>query len=484
MRRFLFINNKIRFIVLFFGPLESARNNFFPNLHHKSSYMGRGKNVTQVTKGEKMKINRNFFMLLLISAVIFSGCSNDSNPESQGNPIYLEVGISPNLSKQERQKAGLIILPLIFEKLTPGSLMVVTNTTSLNTIARFILPDEKLSKRKKEKLFSSELTKLITFLNQAEEPEALDGNLNAPAFFRGFSEKARMFSTHEKIVVLMGSPIYRDYNNPIWSMFENYPSDAMLVKDTPYRTTENSLSNMSLHWIYLKEDFFCNEIQKEKLMRFWSLYAQRSGAYLYSWTGGDDLVWKRIGSKLEPIKYAFDTTDDKAVMLACRHTQPVSREIWTVVESSASEETATATIETPASTGQLSELGIRWTGNIDLDIFASDGHGTELSYKNATSAYATHMKDFLSAPTGSNGYETIVYNNPVRIERIKDIWINFYGGQTNDDGPEVELRARIDGKFYQKKVKIEATSGNSGGGNRETSKNWLKIPIMEMNVIL
>src|SRR5260370_19658065 len=81
----------------------------------------------------------------------------------------------------------------------------------------------------------------------------------------------------------MGSPLYQDAKEPAFSMVDGYfPSDGHLQTSRErsvfgFSGDTNSMPSMVVHWVYFG-DPWVNDLHKDKVTRFWTLYLERRAA--------------------------------------------------------------------------------------------------------------------------------------------------------------------------------------------------------------
>jgi hypothetical protein len=120
------------------------------------------------------------------------------------------------------------------------------------------------------------------------------------------------------------------------------------------------------------------------------------------------------------------------------------------------------------------KIGIRWKGNIDLDLYARPRPGAErLYFEKVRSAVGYYFKDHRSSP--EREYEFIEFERPVDISEVQTE-INFFEGNA-PGGPEGEIRIEFEGRIYSGHFRIPADHGNEGReGNRQNSF-WSPIDV-------
>lgn len=124
-------------------------------------------------------------------------------------------------------------------------------------------------------------------------------------------------------------------------------------------------------------------------------------------------------------------------------------------------------------TGPL-KIGIRWQGDIDLDLYASPRPGaTRLYFEQPRSPEGYYQKDHRSSP--DRDYEFIEFIEPVDVHAVQAA-INFYEGST-PGGPAGEIRVEFESRIYVAPFHIPAHQGNQGREGTSQAKAWYTIPL-------
>jgi hypothetical protein len=127
----------------------------------------------------------------------------------------------------------------------------------------------------------------------------------------------------------------------------------------------------------------------------------------------------------------------------------------------------------PNNTKGILWLGIRWTGNCDLDLYARYGTGSWLFFGNTKSADGFFNKDFTSG-TGEAQYEFIEFIRAVEIEKI-EVAVNLYSCDAASP-PEGTLRAWFEGKVFQGTIRFGARTGNRGS-QPMSGGHWVRVDL-------
>src|SRR5262249_42696951 len=124
-------------------------------------------------------------------------------------------------------------------------------------------------------------------------------------------------------VLLIGSPSYQDAKEPGFSMVEGYfPSDGHLQasrEQSVFGLTANAatIPSLTVNWLYFKDPWL-NDLHKEKVTRFWTLYLERRGAQLAAFTSDPPAAFQSFYQNASPAaskNWTVDTAQRKIEML-------------------------------------------------------------------------------------------------------------------------------------------------------------------------
>jgi hypothetical protein len=281
-------------------------------------------------------------------------------------------------------------------------------------------------------------------------------------------------------VLLIGSPLYQDQKEPDFSMVDGYfPSDGHLLA-----TRQESIFGLSgdldsaqpfvVHWVYFG-DPWVNDLHKEKVGRFWSLYLERRGGQLATFCGDIPTVsqgfCKGAGVSQKQVRHwAVDPNQTKVEML--RMGREVELGDWIQRDS------VLETGQRPPSmmVGRM-KIGIRWKNNIDLDLYATPRPEAEtLFFQHPRSSEGYYYKDHRSSP--GREYEFIEFDSPVDAREV-EAFVNFYKGSC-PNGPRGEVRIEFDGKIYSAPFAIAASEGNRGRSEESQQQFWTRLPVQQI----
>jgi hypothetical protein len=213
-------------------------------------------------------------------------------------------------------------------------------------------------------------------------------------------------------------------------------------------------------------------VHQEKIERFWTLYLKEQGARLATFCGDLPTVFNTVrsgaqASQVRDRRYEIDREQSKIEML--RITRDVGVADWITRDVLPNVQR-----EPPSITVGPMKIGIRWRGNIDLDLYSRPKKEAQmLFFEQTRSPEGYYFKDHRSSP--EREFEFIEFETPV------DVWqaeasINFYEG-TAPGGPSGEIRIEFDGKIYSGQFSLPAEHGNRGRSGGRQGEFWTRIDI-------
>jgi hypothetical protein len=297
------------------------------------------------------------------------------------------IGISPFLDKSSKDEVYRGVVRLIVEQLPLNSRLFIYDAFHLKTITHISLPQVNAFKSPKTRAnqFAPAIRDLKDFLAadhpRPKKPGArldFDAALQLPQFCDFILENLTD-STSPLVLLLVGSPLYQDSREPGFSMVEGYfPSDGHLQASRDKSVFGIDLDHhraraIAVHWLYFGDPWL-SDLHREKISRFWTLYLGNRGAQLFTFTSDAPTALQAFyRSPVERREFAsrwkIDAQQTKIEML--RITREVQASDWLTREA----------VDEPngppaVATGPM-RLGIRWTQNIDLDLYATPRRGAE-----------------------------------------------------------------------------------------------------------
>ena len=256
-----------------------------------------------------------------------------------------------------------------------------------------------------------------------------------------------------------------------------FPSDGHLQttreKSIFGHDADGGTRPMAIHWLYFG-DPWVNELHKEKVTRFWTLYLARRAAHLSAFTGDLTSALQNFRQPVEsgqPVahRWIIDTAQTKIEML--RVSRNVGIADWLTRDKLPEVQQPPTTMVGPM------KIGIRWKADIDVDLYATPHRGGEtLFFQHLRSPEGYYYKDHRSSP--GREYEFIEFETPVDIREV-EASINFYQGEC-PDGPHGEVRIEFEGRIYGAPFSIGADRGNQGRAGRSQQRFWTRVPIKEI----
>src|ERR1041384_2443924 len=234
--------------------------------------------------------------LVCVSALCWSRPSSGA-AETDGvnsSPSSFVIGISPFLDKSVKDDVYRSLVRLVVEDLPLNSTLVAYDAFDLKTITKLSLPNARVfsSSKTRANQLAPAIRDLKSFLAQ-EHTRPTNAHLNfdaairLPQFLDFLAETA---TTNAKpSLLLIGSPLYQDAKESAFSMVDGYfPSDGHLQasrEKSVFGFSEDSggAPPSIVSWIYFG-DPWVNDLYREKVARFWTLYLERRGAQLAAFT--------------------------------------------------------------------------------------------------------------------------------------------------------------------------------------------------------
>jgi hypothetical protein len=448
----------------------------------------------------------------------------DTPRQSLAAPHTYIVGISPFLDKSVKDDVYRSMIRLVVQDLPLNSTLAIYDAYHLKTITQLSLPNSHVFEAAKTRAnqFAPAIGELKQFLAREQVPPSngqlhFENAIRLPQFLDFLSENVRVTNT-EANLLLIGSPLYQDAQEPAFSMLDGYfPSDGHLQasreqsifgfsgdadseSDADLRLQQSKASarskdsapgsdsgsdsriprsalrtpHLTIQWMYFGDPWI-NDLHKEKVARFWTLYLQRRNAGLASLTADFPTVLQHFtttsgGTIAAGKQWAVDKDQRKIEML--RVSRKVEATDW-LTQGSLSD-----TAQTPPATlvGPM-KIGIRWQKNIDLDLYASPRPNAEtLFFQHVRSPEGYYFKDHRSSP--GKEYEFIEFESPVDVREVL-AFVNFYKGSC-PGGPQGEVRIEFGGKIYGARFAVAAEEGNMGRNGRAQGEYWTKIPVTEI----
>ena len=431
--------------------------------------------------GPRSRLNTLAWLIALLTVVCGSGMAATSRETPLPHRYY--IGISPFLDKSSKDEVYRALVRLLVEDLPLNSTVAFYDAFALKTITQVSLPAAHVfnSPKTRANQFAPNIREIRSFLSQAHERP-----VNSHLRFEGAVRLPQLLdflagpSTNiPSTLLLIGSPMYEDAKEPAFSMVDGYfPSDGHLQT-----TRERSIfgfaeermlkPELAIHWLY-SGDPWVNELHKEKVTRFWSLYLERRGARLAAFSSDAVSVlqsFRHPGETGQRVAQGWTIDNKQTKIEMLRVTRDVGMADWLTRDK-------LPEVQEPPTTmiGRM-KIGIRWKDEIDVDLYATPFQGAKtLFFQHKRSPEGYYYRDHRSSP--GKEYEFIEFETPVDIREV-EASINFYKGDCVD-GPRGEVRIEFDGRIYGAPFAIAAPYGNEGRAGRSQHQFWTRIPIQQI----
>lgn len=409
---------------------------------------------------------KTLFVILFVS--VLTSCAGER---------YV-IGLTPFLEKSAKDDVFRRIVAMVLEDLPQKSSLAIYDAYHLTNITRLEIPDVRAfaSGKTRANQFREQVGHLRSFLAaDHERPKVarlkFDQAVRMPQFLDFLSENLGV--SDPAAVLIIGSPLYVDAKEPGFSMAEGYfPSDGHLLAtrdESPFGLKDRSeaLKNYTVHFGYLG-DPWVSAVHQEKIARFWTLYTERQGARLATFCGDLATLFAAAKNKsnTREMRYEFDEGNTKIEML--RVTRDVAAADWITRDVLSNPRPAPPT----KMVGPM-KIGIRWKGEIDLDLYASaSADASMLFFENTRVAEGYYFKDHRNSP--DREYEFVEFEALVDVNRVQ-ARINFYKGEA--PSPRGEVRIEFDGRIYSGEFAIAARHGNKGREGTSQTEYWAPIDV-------
>jgi hypothetical protein len=396
------------------------------------------------------------------------------------------IGISPFLNKSAKDEVYRGIVRLLVEDLPLGSNLAVYDAFELRSVTRVNIPNAEAfnSPKTRANQFASAVRDVKEFLAR-DHPAPnhsgwnFEGAVRLPQFYEFLADGLDRADSAVTLL-LVGSPLYLDAKEPGFAMVDGYfPSDGHLQATREqsvygFSGEAASLPHLLVHWAYFGDPWI-NDLHRERVARFWTLYWQLRASELATFSAdlpttlrgfSQGTPSRRVASK----SWALDPRQQKIEMLRInRNVQVVD---WLTGDSLPESAPSPPVIMV----GPM-KIGIRWTENIDLDLYATPRLGAEtLFFQHPKSPEGYYYHDHRSSP--GREFEFIEFESPVDIREVK-AFVNFFAGSCSD-GPRGEVRIEFDGRIYAANFSLQGVAGNRGRTGRDQQDFWTRIPVQDI----
>ena len=431
-----------------------------------------------------MTSNDYSFKYVYIPWVFFmlfgAGCES-KKPVVVNDRVHYVIGVSPFLDDSVKDTVYQHIVGFLLEDMPLNSSLSLYDAYHIKTITQIDIPNVGAFRSSKTRAnqFKDPIQKLKKFLamkhdEPSDSPFDLDQAIRFPQFMDFVGENLTG-PEHSIILSVLGGPLYLDDREPDFSMVNGYfPSDGHLLATRDksvygLQSRAGALQDINVHLCYFGNPWV-SEIHQEKIGRFWTLFLKQQGGRLATFCGDIPTMFNAIcaGTNVSDTRnrrHEIDSEQTKIEML--RITRKVGLADWLMSDVSGA-------TRPPAITKGPMKIGIRWKGDIDLDLYARPANGGEmLFFEHTQSPEGYYFKDHRSSP--DREYEFIDFAQPVEIHQVEAM-INLYEGDM-PGGPEGEIRIEFDGRIYVDRFSLDAERGNQGRAGSSQKDFWTRIDI-------
>ncbi len=432
---------------------------------------------------------------VLLSLLLTCSAAAGDVPKTSEPPRAFVIGLSPFLPDSVKDEVYRNIVRFVVQDLPLNSSLVIFDAFDLKSVTQLTVPNRRVfdSPKTRANQFAPAIGALKSFLaEQHPKPPnsrlKFDAALLVPGFCDFLADNLPGLSGPVS-VLLLGSPLYQDAKEPGFSMVDGYfPSDGHLLA-----TREKSVFGLSdapklvgssafgpsgpvrpvVHWVYFGDPWM-NDLHQEKITRFWSLYFDGRGGILASISG--DLATALQGFRDRPEAAApsakrWTLASDQTKIEMLRITRQVPVTDWLTGDHSP----GSAPLAPTVLVGPM-RIGIRWSPNIDLDLYATPKPGAEtLFFQHPRSPEGYYYKDHRASP--GREFEFIEFEK-VDVRQV-EAFVNFYKGSC-PGGPHGEVRIEFDGRIYSAPFEISAAEGNRARSGPTQQDYWTRIPVQQI----
>lgn len=407
------------------------------------------------------------------------------SPKSTSTPpVAMVVGISPHLERSAKDDVYRRIVGLLVQELPGGSSLTLVDADHLTSIANVEIPTTRAFQNERTRVnqFQEPILRLRDFLAhepaiEPQHPSTAPAAIRVPQYLE-FVAEHYLQTNRAPILLLLGHPLYLDSKEPSFSMLDGYfPGDGHLQatrEQSIYgiRGRSNALPGIQIHWGYFGDPWL-NDLHRERVQRFWSLFIQGQGGRLATFTSDLATVFRSSllpSGQLHPPAFNVDPNENRIVMW--RMNRETGQTDW-ITRDSVGPNPAAA----PATLVGPMRVGIRWQGTIDLDLYARSRPGAEtLYFQHPRSPEGYYSKDHRTSP--DHDYEYIEFETPVDAREV-EASVNFHTG-TSEVPVTGEIRIEFDHRIYSGIFEIASRQGNEGRGGPDQQAAWARMDVSHL----
>lgn len=390
-------------------------------------------------------------------------------PAAQAREVV--VVMSPFQSTEQAKAQAVDVLEFL-TKLEPGDKAILVDGDAITTIGEFLIPTNPAYSAPNARVNVNRKTvdSLKKFISRATPPVSdraprVPGALRLPQLLEFIARTVTPEVGAD--VLVLGSPIYDAPNDAAFSMHgERFPSDGHLLSgrsETIYGTTDypEVLRGLRMHIVYESTPSLRAEQYRHAVQRFWSLYVEKLGGSLITFTEDLPSAFRRVTDKAAAPTHTFKVNGSRRIEMI-RIVPPQAG--TTIYERRLSDQPLAAN---DIQRAEHLEIGLSWNcARCDFDLYMRSHASAQLLHFGYmdTPDGGRYWKDFTRSPQSSGGFETITFSAPVDL-RAATVLVNFYGGTAS--GVQAELRVSVNGQTFAGRIDFAPGSGNSAADVRD-----------------
>ena len=397
---------------------------------------------------------------------------------ARAHPHDLIIGLSPYMDKTDSKGQVKAVIGYLLEVVEPGNSAHIYDAYHLTSIGTFQVPPNNAYRHQKAKLVVNKkiVKNLLKFAEDSIKPggeniPSVTGAIRLPEFLRFLGENQTL--SKEIDVMILGSPLYDIPEEKNYSMAKGHvPSDGHLqvsMGHSPFGMTGDIdlLQKLRIHLAYPPMSLKQSVNQNYFVKRFWTLFLEKQGGKLITFTGDLPTLFQRITKKASVPQHDYVLKESSKLEMILYRQKEIKKRV------SIFDRPLTKTTIPMASVRNARdvELGISWDCKYcDLDLYARPRPQAEtLFFQHPESQDGRYLKDFRDSPRLSNSFETIIFHKAIDLSELV-LAVNFYEGRV-PDRVNGEFRISVNNKTFAHKFQIEAQRGNIGACMKNTLKN-------------
>jgi hypothetical protein len=442
---------------------------------------------------------RTLLLSTAIGAALMSAAlANPSRPQEGPRFAIMAIGKVTNDNRDALQTA----FNKAFLGLKPGDGIVVYDAVNRAVVTKIDVPNEPRFKLAGSilKSFGGRYNNVRQFLTK----DGSSGVVLVPDLLDEVAKHLKSDANGRRIdMLLLAEALHFDPREPGFSMrgagsHGIFPSDGYIAEDerrSPFGAANRRglLANMDLYWCHTDpREHWGSSLHTERVERAWSLYAAELGATVATFTHDVNRCVNSFqdGKSNLPRQFTIDRTAKPQMLRTPMRVSDLGSAGTVTTRDTAAEGdnflkpgVQLSRRPPPAAECQVSKIGIRWSMNVDIDLWArNDRSNSFLSFQSITSPEGRYNHDWQASPDQAGAMEYIDFVKPLNLRRT-EVWLNFFDG-TASPGPSGEIRVFCDGKVFQGQFKFEPTQGNKAAGftpeGTMRGQHWLRVDLAKL----